>query len=642
MTSISEKIYFEEFYTGNNMSKPRFEPAFYLAWESLPVPLAISNYLGETFYFNRLARKLLELGENELPDMYAFYGNPGSVKKLYAQLEEKEFGLLEAVLQTKNNKEISTFIIARLIYDDNKTCFILSVFTDISLLTDVSSQTVFARSNYSTQLDLHKNLLFDITAEWKDAVILINREKIITFVNDAFTKLFGLAKEQVFGKTLATLPIFDRDSKAVRLMPDEFLTAEFFLENSDKKTPVSVSINPSIIDNVYGGAVVYVRDISFEKQLEEYRRQTAQFEYFGKLVGTFSGEINNALSLMLGYADLLKSAKSEEKAEECYAALRSTALRTKQIFASLFLTQNGQMPDLKQAVDNAAASILLEYPEEEIFEVKFFEPHLSVNINNEILTGILWALLKETAKASVGTIELSAKSDNNYAKLGIVFEPDQAVIDKTDSFFKPDNFDERIITPLRKKPFELDFTFLSAFVRTFAGELFMRTHKDKPEYKEIILSLPLAFGTTRIMPPVDRREQTPLAEPIAPPCEKTATRAKSILVVDDNEALAMLIREFLEEAGFDVEIANEPLKALEINRVFDLTIIDLIMAPISGLELYQKLLRKNEQAKPKALFITGDIIDDNLKEQIEAEGCQILLKPFEVEELRAAVKHLIG
>jgi DNA-binding response OmpR family regulator len=109
----------------------------------------------------------------------------------------------------------------------------------------------------------------------------------------------------------------------------------------------------------------------------------------------------------------------------------------------------------------------------------------------------------------------------------------------------------------------------------------------------------------------------------------------SILVADDNQGFADLLRATLEDAGYDVVTASTGLAAvacLERNDV-DVAVLDVLMPGISGDAVAQRL----RQVAPElpVLLMTGS--DDAFA---AGSGLPVLRKPFPGEELLAAVQRL--
>lgn len=77
------------------------------------------------------------------------------------------------------------------------------------------------------------------------------------------------------------------------------------------------------------------------------------------------------------------------------------------------------------------------------------------------------------------------------------------------------------------------------------------------------------------------------------------------MIVDDDSDITTSMKKGLEQVGFDVDAFNDPLKALESfkSSAHDLVLIDIKMTPITGFELYRKMLKIND--KVRICFMTA-------------------------------------
>ena len=111
------------------------------------------------------------------------------------------------------------------------------------------------------------------------------------------------------------------------------------------------------------------------------------------------------------------------------------------------------------------------------------------------------------------------------------------------------------------------------------------------------------------------------------------SEAISILVVDDNRAMADTLADILETKGFAVHAAAGGTEALEIlqEQPVDILLTDVKMPNMNGLELY----RETRKTYPNliTIFMTAYAADD-LIQQGMAEGVKtVLTKPVEINFL---------
>lgn len=110
-----------------------------------------------------------------------------------------------------------------------------------------------------------------------------------------------------------------------------------------------------------------------------------------------------------------------------------------------------------------------------------------------------------------------------------------------------------------------------------------------------------------------------------------------ILIVEDEEAIAELERDYLEISGFEVEIENDGAKGLEktLQEEFDLLILDLMLPGMDGFEI----CRKVREVKNIPIIMVSAKKDDIDKIRGLGLGADdYMTKPFSPSELVARVK----
>jgi CheY-like chemotaxis protein len=154
--------------------------------------------------------------------------------------------------------------------------------------------------------------------------------------------------------------------------------------------------------------------------------------------------------------------------------------------------------------------------------------------------------------------------------------------------------------------------------------------KPKPERGT---SFEICLPCCEIRAPQSVKELTKKLEP------KPAV-VSCVLVVDDEDAVRMIIQKSLELFGYEVVSATNGEEALriysEIGGKFDLVIMDMIMPKLSGEELFFKLKEINPQVK--VLVSSGYASDVGTKRILQNGGLGLIKKPFSVEELVTEVK----
>ena len=114
-----------------------------------------------------------------------------------------------------------------------------------------------------------------------------------------------------------------------------------------------------------------------------------------------------------------------------------------------------------------------------------------------------------------------------------------------------------------------------------------------------------------------------------------------ILVVEDDETIAIPIEELLDEQNYIVEVAEDGEVAWELLAVFDYDVIllDVMLPKLDGIALCQKL--RAHGCKTPILMLTARDTIKNRVEGLDAGADDYLIKPFETDELLARIRALL-
>ncbi len=113
-------------------------------------------------------------------------------------------------------------------------------------------------------------------------------------------------------------------------------------------------------------------------------------------------------------------------------------------------------------------------------------------------------------------------------------------------------------------------------------------------------------------------------------------QAKSILVAEDNPALAAVIKFNLQQAGHNVTVATNGQEAWSFAQVgkFDIVVTDHQMPIMSGLELCEKLRSEKRYIDTPVLMLTAKALEMDFESIRQRLGISALLsKPFSPSEV---------
>jgi DNA-binding response OmpR family regulator len=115
---------------------------------------------------------------------------------------------------------------------------------------------------------------------------------------------------------------------------------------------------------------------------------------------------------------------------------------------------------------------------------------------------------------------------------------------------------------------------------------------------------------------------------------------KTILVVDDEPRIAEIAADFLRAAGFDVVIAADGVRALDLvrGRHPDLVVLDLGLPRLDGMEVARAIRRDGDLP---IIMLTARVQEDDRLQGLEIGADDYITKPFSPRELVARVRAVL-
>jgi DNA-binding response OmpR family regulator len=127
--------------------------------------------------------------------------------------------------------------------------------------------------------------------------------------------------------------------------------------------------------------------------------------------------------------------------------------------------------------------------------------------------------------------------------------------------------------------------------------------------------------------------------------ETTKDKKRKVLIVDDEPDVNMVLKNVLEQSGFNADSYDDPILALENFKAcsYDLLLLDIKMPEMDGFHLYQEM--KKIDRKVKVCFLTASEMyyEQFRKEQYSTIDKDLILrKPIENEDLIKKINTIIS
>jgi PAS domain S-box-containing protein len=481
-------------------------------------------------------------------------------------------------------------------------------------------------------------------------VLLLDAAGYVRFVNAQFGQLFGLD-----ARLLTELRSFD---ELVDLVQDRFRDPQMFAgewrdqfrdgEQAIREEVEMVRPHRRVIERYVrpvlddeGGRLGWLevyRDVTNQRQFQSKLLQTEKMAALGQLVSGIAHELNNPLTAIMGYAQLLlgRDLRPPQLAET--KNIFQEAERARRIVKNLLYFAREAKPermpaDLNEIIQRTLALRGYELKVENIEVECELDPHLPVTMADAYqLQQVVLNLIVNAEQALLhgrgsGRIWIRTHRPSE-SRIALEVADDGPGI--------PPEVASRVFDPFftTKPPgvgTGLGLSIVYGIVHEHGGEVFLESTPGAGA--RFVVEIPIVPVPART---TSAEKQLPEAAPMRGP-------AGRILVVEDEPTVAQLIADVLREEGHQVDAvvdSQEGLNCIARTR-YDLVICDLRMPRLDGPAFYDALVRSGSPVQHKIIFITGDTLAPRTLEFLEPHGLPYLAKPFLVEELKLAVSRML-
>jgi two-component system, cell cycle sensor histidine kinase and response regulator CckA len=482
-----------------------------------------------------------------------------------------------------------------------------------------------------------------------DITAIVDADSVLLYVSPSVERILGYEPAELVGTTSLDFvhpddvglvgEIFARATVAPGIMQTE----EFRARHKDGTWRQLEAIGINLLDDpAIGGMVVTARDVTSRRALESRLVQAERLEAIGQLAGGVAHDFNNVLLVIRGYSSVLRSSLNDRQqiadVDEIANAADRAAELTRQLLA--FGRRQVLQPRLLSLVEvvRGMQSLLQRSLREDIgFDLELPGSVPPVTADPAQMEQVLLNLVVNARDAIVGpgvvrvAIE-TARIEGDEVGIAPPLPPGDyvalAVADTgtgIDEMVLPHIFEPFFTTKEDGVGTGLGLSTVYGIVAQSGGGVEVRSLVGGGT--SFVVYLPVAAGPI----PEDAPEETVLAP--------LPSGHETILVVEDEEPVRLLVRRVLEAAGYIVLGAAKPSEAerlLAENDEIDLMLSDVVMPEMSGYDLAARV--RAERPEMKLLFMSGYSHRMSGSDAVDAE---LLKKPFAPEQLARAVRQAL-
>ena len=637
----------------------RFESLF----SNVPLALMVVDEEGLVEQSNAMALRLFRPKESDPPLNFLLpLVTPDHIERVQHALDEAKLkgysDTTEVVFSSGLESRFTGDLhIARIQYSQHKdlTHFICAVIDQGPLLTErralqerrrALQESALALQQRNEELRLSEHRLAAIINSSLDAIICVDGEQRITVFNPAAATLFACPSEQALNTSLARFLPEAIEAIAATAVSTQAALGEVSGRTADGRTlalEVSVSRERQPEGDI---TTVFARDLTARKQMEAQLREAHKMQAMGTMAGGIAHDFNNLLGAILGNVTLARQdAGADSPVQVSLAEIEKAGKRGRDLVRQILTFSRNETPkrhpiQLAEVVRDAVRLLKVTLPPSVELQVRLQEAPVvladATQVEQALINLCTNAIHAIGSARGAVTIELDSCAPDmpEAQRLGLASGRYVTLaVHDSGSGMDPETL-ERIFEPFfTTKPVGQGTGLGLAVVHGV-----MRTHLGTVD----VSSTPGSGSVFVLYFPAADADVVPA--PVEPTRLQTAMGfGHHVMYVDDDQALAFLVKRVLGRRGFRVSAYTDPQAALAALREqpqnFDLLVTDYNMPGFSGVEL----LNEARQIRPDLpMALASGYVTPEIEANALAAGAQALIhKPNDVAELCDTVQRLI-
>ncbi len=468
-------------------------------------------------------------------------------------------------------------------------------------------------------------------------IVTFDKDGFFTSVNPTYLHILGfgspdgLLHRNFFD--FETVKEFGHDRDLRKVLEGETIedTYEFQSRITGKDVCVKAFSSPLLDEHgVIQGALLILADFSRQKELEKQLIQSEKLSSIGQLVSGVAHELNNPLTAIMGYSQLLSINKDlSEKTVDMAQKVQVSAERCKKIVENLLGFARRKPPEKCEVYINELLDRTIELREYDL-RVSNIEVKRKYQTNLRSTTGdpdqlqqVFLNLLNNAFDAmrkanGEGVLEVRThESGEDFINIEFVDNGPGVEESVQDKIFAP-----FFTTKPLGKGTGLGLSLSYGIMQVHGGSIGLdASYRGGAKF---VVRIPIES--------VEPKSSCAFT----PPEETEMSVARRILLIDDEEQILECTKILLENHSFQVTTAENGTKAKVMldGRKFDVVITDMRMpGDLDGKALYHLILKEKPELAHKIIFITGDTLDAETESFLAKVPNRCVKKPFTGEEL---------
>ena len=386
-----------------------------------------------------------------------------------------------------------------------------------------------------------------------------------------------------------------------------------------------------------GTGLMALQDKTDERLLQERLLQSEKMASVGQLVSGVAHELNNPLTGVMGFAQLLLARDLDETTRAQIQTIYGEAERAAKIVQNLLSFARRRRPTKEMADVNSLLQRVLE-----LRSYDFAVRNVNLDMTLDTRMPRVWADPDQVQQVLFNVIKNAEQAmidAHGGGRLTVVTSglPDGIRVSIADD-------GPGIPADIQRRIFDPFFTTKDAGEGTGLGLTICYSIVDEHGGRIWTENLPSAGAVFYIELPVGVAEERERSDgdgaSSGPPA---AVMGKRVLVVDDEESIRALLRDILVLDRHSVALAATGIEAAQRveQEPFDVIITDMKMPGMDGAAFYRHVRERDPAQARRIVFITGDTVSPDTRAFLQRLSNPVLAKPFKIGPLRDAIEAVL-
>jgi PAS domain S-box-containing protein len=524
---------------------------------------------------------------------------------------------------------------------------------EIAFACQLADQLSLSISNRERKrAEEYRSQLISAIEQAGEIFVITDAKGTIQYVNSIFEMVTGYTSENAVGQNPRIFKSGKHDDEFYKKMWNTLLRGETWTGRLvNKKKDGTLYTEEAVISPVRdesGQTLNYVaikRDITEALNLERQLLQAQKVEAIGRLAGGVAHDMNNLLTPILGYGELLvNDFDPGDRRRRSVEQILKAGYRSRDMVRQLLAFGRKQaleyhMMNLNKIIEEFEK--LLRHTIRENITWKFIPspgiPAIRADIGQieQVIMNLVINAQDAMPDGGRLTIETTmVEIDDDYAATHQGVKPGKyAMLAVSDTGAGMDEETrEHIFEPFfstkGEKGTGLGLSTVYGIVKQHGGNIWVYSEPGKGTIFKVYLPI---------------SEEEPAEQRTGEESTGDLHGSETILLVEDNEQVREIGHSVLTQLGYAVLVAQRGSEALALmesqNSPVDLLITDVIMPGMNGKELFTKASEK--QGGLKVLYMSGYTDDVIVHQGVLDKDAQFLQKPFTVKDLSAKVRYVI-